>query len=87
MDRIKGRLTWVGHSSNFDGRRLTGHGSGNELCKLTGSPMTDNPTHALTVEFRGVTNPVESTLAEIYLRGGLPVVCPSQCAARSLNQF
>ena len=25
--------------------------------------MTDNPTHALTVEFRGVTNPVESTLA------------------------
>ena len=24
--------------------------------------MTDNPTHALTVEFRGVTNPVESTL-------------------------
>ena len=25
--------------------------------------MTDNPTQALTVEFRGVTNPVESALA------------------------
>ena len=37
---ISVRLTsWVGHSSNFEGRRLTGHGSGpDELCKLTGSP-------------------------------------------------
>ena len=31
IDSTKGRLTWVGHSSNFDGRRLTGPRSGNEL--------------------------------------------------------